>query len=1384
MSPPRRWTRARRSPVGGRHAWLELLATTGPFVTAPVLDRALPDGPPAAPRATRARLRDMVADVLDRAGAGRHQLITATLADGLDWGDHLRTGHDLPDALAETITEHNLVLRPDLAFYAEADEKGKDAADTDLRPLGGNDPDPATEGSDPTGLINEGPTDDTEDESGDDLATTLASPWRLLGMISPWGAHPLTRLTVDGWAASPVERLAALLRARDAPIGIVTDGRWWTLVWAPRGGTIATATWDATLWTEEPETFDGFAALLARSRFLAEAVPDRLPALLVESLARQEEITETLGRQVRNAVATLVGALDALDAESGRTLLAGVSDDDLYDGAVTFLMRLVFLLFAEERRLLPSDDDLYLDGYAAGRLVETLEDRAALAGEADLEHRTSAWNRLLAVSRAVHAGIAHEDLRLPGYGGGLFDPDRFAWLEGRQPGDPPSTTPPRVDDRTVLAMLRAVQFVEIGGQRRRLSFRSLDVEQIGYVYEGLLELEVRTATEPTLLLARLGTKKPKHQAEVPATVWAEGLDDLTPAEQETWLAERTGTTSKRAQAILDAKPSPDEAAALRRACGGDADLAEIATPLLGALRTDDRGQPAIALTGARYLGPSTRRAATGAHYTPRALATDIVANTLEPLVYRPGPLETSKRNEWRLRPSTEILALRVADIAMGSGAFLVAADRYLADRLVEAWDAEGRADATRAVRRRQGRPLATDAEVDDVLLDARRLVAEHCLYGVDINPLAVEMAKLSLWLITMDRERPFGFLDDRLRAGDSLLGLVNVDQLETLHVDPVAGRLRSEGRLFDATHQIRRRLAEAADLRRRITAQPVTSLRDVEHKASLLAESEALTGHLHTVADAICAEGLLSAGRRPAELRTRFTLLADRVAMAESAEDDIDLRREADIDLQTGRPLGTAPRLPLHWPLTFPEVFADTADPGFDAIVGNPPFLGGKKLSGHLGDDYRRWLQAWDGRGIKGNGDLVAFFVLRADRLLGQRGQLGYVAVNTLVEGETLEVGLLQTTQRGLTIRRSQSGHPWPSRSANLQIVELWASRAALGPDASCWLDGEDVLRIGPDLEPVGKVTGRPRQLRENNGLAFQGTNVLGLGFTLTHEQAAEIILLDPHNAEVIQPYVIGRDLNQRPDCSASRHIINFREWSIERCREYPEPFSIVERTVRPDRMRHDRTKYPRMVDEWWKFWQNRTGLDEALNRLHHVLALSLVGNVLLPVRVPTGPVFAHKCGVFAIEDFASLTLLSSDVHSIWAIRYTSTMRIDINYSPSDVFLTLPRPTSTPNMEVLGEQLDSERRTLMLSRSWGLTTTYNHVHDPTDHDPQIVGLRAIHAAIDRAVFDAYGWTDLDPEVGHYPTKIGVRWTVSPAARFEILDRLLAENHRRHDAETS
>ncbi|TVZ00015.1 hypothetical protein EAS64_38680 [Trebonia kvetii] len=1336
-----------------RHAWLELLQVSGPFLTLPVVHRVFPNGLPEVPVQRRAAIRGLIAQMMDDRGASRHAVIAGVLRDVFDWQQHLVIDDAMPQTLTEIVADHGVTLRPDFGYFDEAEDDAAEDADDD------SDLADASEDDEP---------EDDEDAEGDDAETsggggTSGGPWKLLGMVTAWGTHPLTRTTTGTWTANAVERLAVLLRARDVPAGIVTDGRWWALVTAPRGGATGAAVWDASLFSEEPKSLEGLVALLTRARFQAAQPKDKLPALFAESLERQEEVTEQLGRQVREAVELLVTTLDQLDRESNATLLAGVSDDDFYAGVVTMMMRVVFLLFAEERRLLPSDDDLYVTAYSVGHLVEQLEQADSLG--AVLGQRTAAWHRLLAVTRAVHSGVAHEDLRLPAYGGGLFDPDRYPWLEGRPDAGTPAAAarPPAVDDRTVLRMLRAVQYVVIGGERRRLTFRALDVEQIGYVYEGLLELEVRTATETVLGLARPSKwpQKIKEDAEITlASAAALKVKDFT---------DRTGWSAKRVQAALE-NPAADaeRVSGLQRAVA-DPELADQIRPFLGLLSFDELGLPALFPAGSRYVTRSHRRAATGTHYTPRSLAEEVAEGALQPLVYRPGPLETSDTTQWRIRPSKQILELKVADIAMGSGAFLVAACRYLADRLVEAWLDEGDAEALAMDLHRTAGRVGADAEADQLLLKARREITEHCLYGVDINPLAVEMAKLSLWLITMDTERPFGFLDDRLAAGDSLLGLVSLEQLESLHVDAKEGRRLHHGTL-DFASEWRDKLAQAADLRRKITATGGVTIRDIEHKARLLAQAEKLSGEITTVADAITAAGLANAKLKGRSLDQAFLPLYFKVANEE------DLTEYVKRNLQDPHPAGTVDREPFHWPLAFPEIFADTTNPGFDAIIGNPPFRGGKKISGTLGDDYLAWLQRWDGRGAKGNADLAARFLLRDERLLSNRGQLGLVTTSALIEGDTLEVGM---GRAALTVRAGRSQHAWPTRSASLLIIEVWASRVKPARGAVYWLDGEEVPSIGPDLEPYGRVNGRPQRLRENDRICFQGSVVVGLGFTLATDEKDELIARDRRNSDVLQSYVIGRDLNQRPDCSASRWIINFHDWPLEHAEEYPNCIDIVRRTVKPER---DRKRRDSHRNRWWIYGDNRPGLYRSIEGLDHVLAISLVGSVIMPVRVRTGQVFSHMTAVFALDDFTNLAVLSSSMHSTWVIRYTSMLGSSIRYAPSDVFLTLPRPKPTPELEALGHQLDTTRRDLMTSRAWGLTSTYNRIHDPDNHEPAIQELRDIHFAIDEAVMRAYGWDDLDLKIGHHPTKIGIRWTVSKETRFELLDRLLEENHRRYKLE--
>jgi len=489
-------------------------------------------------------------------------------------------------------------------------------------------------------------------------------------------------------------------------------------------------------------------------------------------------------------------------------------------------MRLVVLLFAEERQLLPLGDELYDRSYAASTLLESLRTRADLGGDEPLERSHGAWYRLLALFRAVHGGLGHDRLRIPAYGGTLFDPDRFAFLEGRRPGEGWAANraePLPVDDLAMMAILAAISELELreGGvtETRRLTYRSLDVEQIGHVYEGLLDHSAVVASEPTVgLVGKAGQEAEVALADLEVAVI--GGDDHLLA----WLGEKTGRkdTTKLAKA-LSAPVEADLAQRLRAAVDNDEALAERVWPFAHLARTDLRGLPVVFLPGDLFVTQTGAKRDSGTAYTTRVLADEVVTHALEPLVYSPGPAEGAPPAEWHLRSSEELLALRVCDPAVGSGAFLVAACRYLSQRVTEAWLAEGAHEG---------------ADPDELAIAARRAVVDRCLYGVDRDPMATEMAKLSLWLVTMARQRPFSFLDHAIKAGDSLLGLTSLDQVRHLHLDPARGRrIHAQGQLFGDAAELDRLVKRAVEKRRQLTAIEVLTVRDAEAKAHREAEA-------------------------------------------------------------------------------------------------------------------------------------------------------------------------------------------------------------------------------------------------------------------------------------------------------------------------------------------------------------------------------------------------------------------------------------------------------------------------------------------------------------------------------------------------------------------
>ncbi|WP_329050010.1 hypothetical protein OG738_44150 [Amycolatopsis sp. NBC_01488] len=187
----------------------------------------------------------------------------------------------------------------------------------------------------------------------------------------------------------------------------------------------------------------------------------------------------------------------------------------------------------------------------------------------------------------------------------------------------------------------------------------------------------------------------------------------------------------------------------------------------------------------------------------------------------------------------------------------------------------------------------------------------------------------------------------------------------------------------------------------------------------------------------------------------------------------------------------------------------------------------------------------------------------------------------------------------------------------------------------------------------------------------------------------------------------------------------------------------------------------------------------KAIADLSEVLVIALVSKTVMPVRVRTGQVFSHALGVFAFDSYGVQAVLSSNLHQIWAITYGSGMRNDPRYTPSDVFETFPRPAMAGRLDAAGRILDERRRAIMMRRDLGLTKLYNLVNDPTvRQDKEVDRLREIHIEIDEATMAAYDWDDVPLGHGFHTHRQVQRWTVCPAARVEVLDRLLLENHRR------
>lgn len=1362
----------RTQSIARQHAtWLSLMEISGPFLSTPVLEEYFPHGLERRENESEVRRRVSLAyeEWLDNQSGMRpdpaihQQWLRFVLEEVLEFAPQaLLTEQEIPATLSYTLPEYRETLRPLVVVRSPFE------------------PEP-----------------------------------RLLVLLSP-RSQDLNKVAAEQyWKASPATRMAELLRHCGVRLGLVTNGRHWMLVDAPRDETTGYYTWDASLWGEEELTLRVFRTLLGMERFFNVPDHERLEALLAKSAQKQEEVTNQLGDQVRRAVETLVRTLDRLDKDSQRTLLENIDEKELYEAALTVMMRLVFLLSAEEREMLLLGEPLYEENYAISTIHKQLQEQADQQGEEVLGLRYDAWSRLLATFRVVYGGIEHVSMRLPAYGGNLFNPDRYPFLEGRKSGTNWRDTPAQpllIDNRTVLHLLRALQFlqVRIGGitEARRLSFRALDIEQIGHVYEGLLDHTARRAG--TTILGLQGGRDGEPEAT---------LDELEGARRKgedallKLLVEYTGRSETTLQRNLaQGLETPQERSRLMEACENKQALFERVLPFAGLLRKDTFGHFLLVTPGSIYVTRGSDRRSTGTHYTPRSLTEPLVQHALDPLVYI-GPAEGLPREEWQLRSAAEILDLKICDLAMGSGAFLVQACRYLSEKLVESWDAiertsvsgNGRgpaapyhvqnngADGEEAAMtmhlprivptaqpsqaRRSEELLARD--IDERLATARRIVAERCLYGVDKNPMAVEMAKLSLWLITLAKNKPFTFLDSNLRCGDSLLG-VNLRQLKTLAMDEKDIRQMSF-----MEQAMERAIAVALGKRREISMRLEQTAADADEKARKLKAANEAMQLLKLGGDLLIGIALAEPKRRD---NLRNSLLYDYELLIAAAEDARlhplmeQGQRELEQNIEKLRTEVTEllrGRTPFHWPLEFPEVFAGGGDEaGFAAIVGNPPFMGGGKITITVGVDYRDYLVDYLANKKRGIIDLCAFFFLQATRLTRLNGTNAFIATNTIAQGDTRAAGLDQIVAAGWTILRAISSRKWPGE-ANLEVASVWLRKGFW--QGLYILDAVEVEGITAFLTPLGSTQGQSYRLIVNAGLSFIGSLVLGSGFTVQPDEVQTLIFKDPRNKEILFPFLNREDLNSRPDLSPSRWVINFREWPIEVAETYTNCIQILRTKVKPERAENNDKK---LRDYWWIYKRTTQALYSAISTLGRVLVIPRVSKYMICAWEPIGIIYSDATTVIATESSAYFALIQCTFHENWVRLNGSSMRTDQRYTPSDCFETFPFPTITDSLESIGERYYTYRQSIMLARQEGLTKTYNRFHNPAEYAPDIAQLRELHREMDEAVARVYGWEDLRLEHGFHETKQGMRWTISEEARREVLDRLLLLNHQYHAEEVA
>jgi len=1099
------------------------------------------------------------------------------------------------------------------------------------------------------------------------------------------------------WRASAQERLERLLRETGVEAGLLLNGRQLRLVVAPKGESSGHLTFTLSELAEVSGRLmlSGLDLLLGQSHVFLDPDGTRLADVLKKSRSFQAVVSNALADQVLAALWDLLRGFQQADELAQRqddALLGDLPERDpqqLYGGLITVLMRLVFLLYAEDEALMPADA-VYELNYKLTAFFEQLQRDEAEYPDT-MEQRYGAWAGLMSLCRLVFDGGGPSENYLPARKGQLFNPAEYPWLET-----------PWISDGVVLAVLRNLLIVN----GERISYRALDVEQIGSVYEGIMGYAVRRIPGRCI---GLKSKPQGAKKQLTTAVDFDALLALPGGKRKAWLEEEAGTTlpAKSASALKDAS--------------SEAELLEALAP-----RIDRNLFDGPQAAGSLVFQPTEERRRSGSHYTPRSLTRPIVVEALRPWLEGCGGKPTV----------AQILALKICDPAMGSGAFLVECCRYLAELLEQAWAREGLPDALKPDGSAHG---------EEPLIYARRLIAQSCLYGVDKNPFAVNLARLSLWLVSLSKDAPFTFVDHALKCGDSLVGMERSEIEAALKGASLQRELQ-----MDYLDQVRQQEARSFAL---FHADSRSDADDAQKRQALDALN-ASTAYLRTVGDLLVAA--FFNGKKPKdreELKKLYLGETLRYTSAAGLEDalaePLERLREGEKGIQ-----------PLHWQLAFPDVFG-RPEPGFDVFVGNPPFVGGKNISGSFGKGYLEYVKDRCMESA-GQADLVCYFFQRCFQLLRGSGCLGLIATSTICEGDSRKASLSAIAASNGEIFSAIKRRKWPGTAA-VVISTVFIFKGAYS--GLRYLGKKCVASINPFLVE-SPVSSEPKALCKSAGLAFKGKEPYGKGFYFSDKDAdansiqemEEILRQNPECKDVVRPCIGGDEILSDPSQSPYRYLIDFGEATEDQARKYAPVYEICS-----TRVASERSGKSADVASWphWRHWRTRGEMVAKMAPLKEYLFHAFTSTYVAFSFVDTSivPLSPHVAVASSGRD--EFSILSSRVHSLWVEILSSTMGSTLRYTASDCFETFPFPAafldsaaSDPtheatrqSLEAIGERYHQFRAELMVSNSEGLTSTYNCFHDPAKTSSGLLELRRLHGKMDQAVLAAYGWSDVPTACG-------------------------------------